>query len=104
MNGPALKAADAVQSAATSEIDESTARQLLVTKYRHLFGDKYFVKLNEHDYRKLPALPVEAIKRAERTPDGWHLEAEGERGLIVSARVDLAGHWVDIDYVFFWME
>ena len=81
------------------EIDVSTARKLLVERYRRVFGDKYFRNPAGGGYYKLPDLEERALRLVSKSDGWWSLGADNPLGLKVDGRVDLAGRWVDIEFV-----
>jgi hypothetical protein len=83
---PALQAIDAVQ-----------ARKLVLAKYRQLFADKFV----QHgaEYVGFPSLDEAAFTSVVRKDHGWEVRCDPPVGYVVTARVSLAGDWVQLDEV-----
>src|SRR5262245_23410768 len=96
-----LSSCDGAQRTSTRAVDEAPrvdaahARQLAISRYVQLFGDKYFTRSGEGRYIQFPVLKEsDATSHIDR--DGnWIVRVDPLVGLHVEARVDRDGKWVE---------
>lgn len=84
-----------------THIDESRARELVIKRYRELFGGAYLHDEPSGRYVRYPALEPADLTYAEFRGDAWLVQADPPAGLIVRARVAPRGEWVELTSVVF---
>jgi len=94
------KVATEAQSQPTS-ISEMKAKELALSQYRSLFGDKFLLNPVDGKYYPFPALSTQAFNQIEVRDDVWIVRAAPPSGVSVEARVDRAGRWTELHRVTF---
>lgn len=75
-------------------ITELKAKQLVLQKYRQLYGDVYFLNPVDKKYIKFPLLDISHFDYIKKTQCCWIVEGEPPAGVYVTAKVSLNGEWV----------
>jgi hypothetical protein len=83
----------------STAIDANRARELVLERYRHLFGNAYWHDARDDSYKPFAALDLERFRDVHREGDVWIVKCDPLAGYNVRARVAADGSWVDVEHV-----
>lgn len=78
------------------DITSQQAQMLALTRYRQLFGDKFLFNPISNKYYPWPALDETKFDTVEKREGYWWVSADPETGVVIDARVDRKGKWVEV--------
>jgi len=77
----------------------SSSSELVLERYRHLFGNTYWHDSRDDSYKPFPPLDLERFRNVQREGDVWIVKCDPLAGYNVRARVAADGSWVDLEHV-----